>query len=561
MKKNIKFLLLLLALMIMPVISVKADYFDTRSGYHCYLLCKNGPCDSHFLLYTNKDMTMSNFDGLTAKTDFFAPNAENRNIQSIWNERFDNPSYEGARISFDLVNESGFENYQYGSPMSPMQCAAAGVVSTNFIRSEDLELVIEEDHDDTQTYGDQPGVYEVFPNVLLFGSGFRVITPNIDASNPYDSFEDGVVARWAGAPSNVSLSSSCPVSIFSEIRTYEDFLNCYGCSSSNYIDYPCDSGIYTPGVVPEPDNAENAIDQGTDPNNVIDGHVIGGVDTDTSTYNWTCDDVKYTTFAYNTLRIVAPFLLIIFASIDYFKAVAAGDIKKQQEARSKAPKRLIAFILLLVLPFVVGWIFKTFGAHGSGVLSVFCCVATNGNQECTIDNPNRGGNPVTPTNTSQVEDVSAENLCNGSSYLTPVTVTTVCSVEDCVNKRYGECLSTNINDPVCNKCQYTALTISEDLCNSNCGIGYNGGQCFFNVRTGENTSTINNIANSGLNLIKTVHQTGTTGDYQDGYYQYDRHIKKNITQSVCTGELNGTPYDCDSTGNSCSCLYGNSIFD
>ena len=102
----------------------------------------------------------------------------------------------------------------------------------------------------------------------------------------------------------------------------------------------------------------------------------------------TCDDVKHATQAYTSLRVIAPILLIIFGSLDFFKAVIAGDVKKQQEARSKFPKRIIALFLLVVLPFVVSFLFLTFGQYNSNNTTIFCCVVSNGNSQCNPTQPN-----------------------------------------------------------------------------------------------------------------------------------------------------------------------------
>lgn len=280
-----------------------------------------------------------------------------------------------------------------------------------------------------------------------------------------------------------------------------------------------------------------------------------------TTIGLTCNDVHYASDAYLSLRIIAPFLLILFGSIDFFKAVTAGDQKKQQEARSKFPKRLIAFALLLILPFVVQFIFKTFGTFSSNNMTVFCCIATHGDSNCDIG-VTSGNDPIPdrdPTNIDDIDEVTDDNLCNGSNYLSPMQKTTRTDVSGCINNRRGTCESLNISDGTC-RCRYTYVpNIPEDKCSSNCGVGYYSGACYFNAVIGASSSQINNISNSGLSLIKKVHQAGTTGDYFDGYFQYDMHIKTNVTQSVCTGELRGIPYSCNSNGTKCSCLYGNGI--
>lgn len=55
----------------------------------------------------------------------------------------------------------------------------------------------------------------------------------------------------------------------------------------------------------------------------------------------------------NFFYVIAPFLLIIFGSIDFFKIIVNGDPKTIQKNRSNFFKRVIAFILLYFTPFIV----------------------------------------------------------------------------------------------------------------------------------------------------------------------------------------------------------------
>lgn len=55
----------------------------------------------------------------------------------------------------------------------------------------------------------------------------------------------------------------------------------------------------------------------------------------------------------NFFYIIAPFLLIIFGSLDFFKIIVNGDPKTIQKNRSNFFKRVIAFVLLYFTPFIV----------------------------------------------------------------------------------------------------------------------------------------------------------------------------------------------------------------
>ena len=90
-----------------------------------------------------------------------------------------------------------------------------------------------------------------------------------------------------------------------------------------------------------------------------------------------CSDVKFLTGAWLLIRIASPFLVILFGSLDFFKAMIASDEKKMKEARGKFPKRIIAFFLLIILPFVVQFIFGNIGTYGSQNMCLVSCIVTN----------------------------------------------------------------------------------------------------------------------------------------------------------------------------------------
>ena len=65
-------------------------------------------------------------------------------------------------------------------------------------------------------------------------------------------------------------------------------------------------------------------------------------------------DLKDTTSRIMTIfYIIAPFLLILFGSIDLTKIVAANDPEGMKKARSNLTKRTIAFLLIFIVPFFV----------------------------------------------------------------------------------------------------------------------------------------------------------------------------------------------------------------
>lgn len=61
------------------------------------------------------------------------------------------------------------------------------------------------------------------------------------------------------------------------------------------------------------------------------------------------------------LQIAVPFALIIWGSLDFFKAVIAGDDKEMKQKRKPFIQRLIAAVIIIVLPIIVNAIIRTLG--------------------------------------------------------------------------------------------------------------------------------------------------------------------------------------------------------
>lgn len=56
--------------------------------------------------------------------------------------------------------------------------------------------------------------------------------------------------------------------------------------------------------------------------------------------------------------VSAPFILILFGSLDFFKIVTASDAREIKKNRSNFIKRVIAFVLLYITPFIVKTLFS-----------------------------------------------------------------------------------------------------------------------------------------------------------------------------------------------------------
>ena len=72
------------------------------------------------------------------------------------------------------------------------------------------------------------------------------------------------------------------------------------------------------------------------------------------------------------IQIAVPFALIIWGSLDFFKALIAGDEKEMKLKRKPFIGRLVAAIVILMLPWLVELIAKQI-AGNSKAKSVWAC--------------------------------------------------------------------------------------------------------------------------------------------------------------------------------------------
>lgn len=89
-----------------------------------------------------------------------------------------------------------------------------------------------------------------------------------------------------------------------------------------------------------------------------------------------CTDIKVITNIWSFIKYLAPFLLMIFTGFDYFKVVMAADEAAMKKIKKSIPKRLIAFILLLVMPLLLKIFMENFGTNGSNKLGYLKCILT-----------------------------------------------------------------------------------------------------------------------------------------------------------------------------------------
>lgn len=95
------------------------------------------------------------------------------------------------------------------------------------------------------------------------------------------------------------------------------------------------------------------------------------------------------------LQIAVPFALIIWGSLDFFKAVIAGDEKEMKMKRKPFIQRLIAALIVLLLPSIVNLIMKN--------------IAKNQNNTFVNCYNEAGGSSITLPETSNSDELEMAN--------------------------------------------------------------------------------------------------------------------------------------------------------
>ena len=76
--------------------------------------------------------------------------------------------------------------------------------------------------------------------------------------------------------------------------------------------------------------------------------------------------------------IVAPILVIVFGTLDFGKAVIAGDEEKMKKAWKKFPKRILAVVLLILVPMLINLILSLATDTTAGDTSLMYCIIRGG---------------------------------------------------------------------------------------------------------------------------------------------------------------------------------------
>ena len=73
-------------------------------------------------------------------------------------------------------------------------------------------------------------------------------------------------------------------------------------------------------------------------------------------YEIKCEDVSFLHTIYMIMIIVAPILVIVLGSLDFFKAMLQSDEEKMKKFKKAFPKRIIMLILLILIPVIISFL-------------------------------------------------------------------------------------------------------------------------------------------------------------------------------------------------------------
>lgn len=106
-------------------------------------------------------------------------------------------------------------------------------------------------------------------------------------------------------------------------------------------------------------NTEKGTRKGVEKQDVIQTNEKGEI---INTSKTSCTDVRDLIHDYwSYVMVIAPILLIVMMTLDFFKAIGSNDADAIKKAGTNAVKRTLAAVILLALPALLGVIFDIFG--------------------------------------------------------------------------------------------------------------------------------------------------------------------------------------------------------
>lgn len=103
-----------------------------------------------------------------------------------------------------------------------------------------------------------------------------------------------------------------------------------------------------------------------------------------------CDNLYALHIIYRVITILAPIITILFITFDLVSSIISGDAKKVSKFRSKLLRRIIALLVLIVLPILLHLLISTLSKNQYIKDAVYLrCVVIGSNKDTTItDNTN-----------------------------------------------------------------------------------------------------------------------------------------------------------------------------
>lgn len=95
-------------------------------------------------------------------------------------------------------------------------------------------------------------------------------------------------------------------------------------------------------------------------------------------YKLTCDDVVIFHQIWVLIIILAPVLVIVMGTLDFGQAVISSNEEKMQKAWKKFPKRILALVLLILVPTLIGIILSLTTEEGARDTSLMYCIINGG---------------------------------------------------------------------------------------------------------------------------------------------------------------------------------------
>ena len=135
-------------------------------------------------------------------------------------------------------------------------------------------------------------------------------------------------------------------------------------------------------------------------------------------YNLTCDDVDYLHTIWIIIWILSPILVIVFGSMDIFKAVISGDVKKIEEYRGKIPKRIISALVVAFIPTIIS-VAVGFSTNDNvkDTSLMYCIINGNGSSGNSNSNNSNGKSTNKRTTDTNPDLTSAcESACSYAKY-------------------------------------------------------------------------------------------------------------------------------------------------